>query len=32
MFTITEKAAIMVKEILEKQQCSSSIRIISQPG
>lgn len=32
MFTVTEKAVVMIKDFLEKQQGPSAIRILSQPG
>jgi Fe-S cluster assembly iron-binding protein IscA len=32
MFTITEKAAGMLKDFLAKQQGPSAVRILAQPG
>ncbi len=32
MFTVTEKAAGMIRDIMEKQQGPRAIRILSQPG
>jgi hypothetical protein len=32
MFSVTEKAAIMIKDFLGKQQGSNAVRILAQPG
>ncbi len=32
MFTVTEKAASMIKSFLENQQGPCTVRILSQPG
>lgn len=32
MFTITEKAAGMLKDFLAKQQGQNTVRILAQPG
>jgi hypothetical protein len=32
MFTVTEKAAEMIKEFLERQRGPRAVRILAQPG
>jgi hypothetical protein len=32
MFSVTEKAARIIKDVIEKQQGAQSVRILTQPG